>query len=258
VFPIWQLLAWLIFRCKKQLKQLEAAEGDWFPKGQSGNATGPTRRFHDPGHIGCRAVALPYSVRLIHNRGNLACCIVHTVQSMALCHITLKGGDGRSLRQFRGTTRIDKSAKPAIVMAWALFVVTMLSTALLTGIAAGADSGSLTLAGNTLSAVTWVPRSAATPGGGALSRFMLQAYLRQDGSALIRIWDPARNAYTRPVERNWTLSGSTLCLDLPAPGPGRVCAEVHIWGPRIAGVGTTPYAMLDGDLKPGNTLFGTR
>ena len=143
-------------------------------------------------------------------------------------------------------------------MAWALFVVAMLSTALLTGTAAGADSGLLTLAGNTLSAVTWVPRAAATLGGGALSRFMLQAYLRQDGSALIRVWDPARNAYTRPVERNWTLSGSRLCLDLPAPGPGRVCAEVHTWGPRIAGVGTAPYAMLDGDLKPGNMLFGTR
>lgn len=143
-------------------------------------------------------------------------------------------------------------------MAWALFVATILSTALLTGIAAAADSGPLTLAGNTLSAVTWVPRSAAAPGGGALSRFMLQAYLRQDGSALIRVWDPAHNAYTRPVERSWTLSGSRLCLDLPAPGPGRVCAEIHSWGPRIAGVATAPYVMLDGDLKPGNTLFGTR
>jgi hypothetical protein len=144
-------------------------------------------------------------------------------------------------------------------MAWALFVVTMLSAALLlTGTAAGADGGPLTLAGNTLSAVTWVPRSSATFGGGALSRFMLQAYLRHDGSALIRVWDPARNAYIPPVERNWTLSGSSLCLDLPAPGPGRVCAEVHTWGPRISGVGTAPYAMLDGDLKPGNTLFGTR
>jgi hypothetical protein len=157
-----------------------------------------------------------------------------------------------------GTTRIDKSAKPAIVMAWALFVATILCTALLTGTAAGADSGPPTLAGNTLSAVTWVPRSAATLGGGALSRFMLQAYLRQDGGALIRVWDPTRNAYTPPVERSWTLSGNRLCLDLPAPGPGRVCAEVHTWGPRIAGVGTAPYAMLDGDLRPGNTLFGRR
>ena len=74
VFPIWQLLAWLIFRCKKQAKQPGAAEGDLFAKGRSGNATGPTRRFHEPGHIGYRAVALPNSVRLIHNLGNLACC----------------------------------------------------------------------------------------------------------------------------------------------------------------------------------------
>jgi|SRR5271155_770357 len=73
VFLIWQLLAWLIFRCKKQPKQPGAAEGDLFAKGQSGNATGLTRRFHEPGHIGCRSVALPNSVRLIHNLGNLAC-----------------------------------------------------------------------------------------------------------------------------------------------------------------------------------------
>ena len=115
------------------------------------------------------------------------------------------------------------------------------------------------LAGKTLSAVTWVPRAAAASSwGGALSRFMLQAYLRQDGSALIRVWDPARGAYTRPAERNWTLSGSRLCLDLPDPGPGRICAEVHSWGPRITGIGTAPYVMLDGDLKPGNAVLGTR
>lgn len=114
------------------------------------------------------------------------------------------------------------------------------------------------LAGNTLSAVTWVPRPSTVSGGGALSRFMLQAYLRQDGSALIRIWDTAHRAYTKPVERSWTLSGSTLCLDVPNPGPGRICAEVHSWGPRIAGIGTAPYVMLDGDLKPGNSLLGSR
>src|SRR5437016_9150839 len=56
VFLVWQLLAWLIFRCKKQPKQPRAAEGDLLAKRQSGNATGPTRRFHEPGHIGCRAV----------------------------------------------------------------------------------------------------------------------------------------------------------------------------------------------------------
>jgi hypothetical protein len=67
VFLIGQLLNWLIFRCKKQQKQLGAAEGDLFGKGQSDNAAGPARRFHEPGHMGRRAVALPNSVRLIHN-----------------------------------------------------------------------------------------------------------------------------------------------------------------------------------------------
>ena len=145
--------------------------------------------------------------------------------------------------------------------AWVVLVTALLSVAwVVASTGAGADDRSPTLtglAGNTLSAVTWVPRSAATPGGGALSRFMLQAYLRQDGSALIRVWYAVRNAYTKPVERYWTLSGSRLCLDLPTPGPGRICADVHSWGPRIAGYGTDPYVMLDGDLKPGNALIGT-
>jgi hypothetical protein len=112
------------------------------------------------------------------------------------------------------------------------------------------------LAGNTLSVVIWVPRPAATSTGGALSRFMLQAYLRPDGTASVRVWDAARNAYTTTVERNWTESDNRLCLDLPNPAPARICTEIHSWGPRIAGVGTAPYVMLDGDLRPGNAIRG--
>jgi hypothetical protein len=62
VFPIWQLLPWLLFGCRNSQQR------------PSATFTGPTRRFQEPGHMGCRAVALPNSVRLIHNRGNLACC----------------------------------------------------------------------------------------------------------------------------------------------------------------------------------------
>jgi len=147
-----------------------------------------------------------------------------------------------------------------ILAAPVVFVTLLLLASVMTS-AAGAGDGSpmlTSLAGNTLRAVTWVPRSAATSGGGALSRFMLQAYLRPDGSALIRVWDTARNAYTKPAERYWTLSDGRLCLDLPPPGPGRICADVHSWGPRIAGFGTSPYVMLDGDLKRGNALVGAR
>jgi hypothetical protein len=114
------------------------------------------------------------------------------------------------------------------------------------------------LAGNTLNAVIWVPRPAATSTGGALSRFMLQAYLRPDGTASVRVWDAVRNAYTTTVERNWTGSDNRLCLDLPNPAPARICTEIHSWGPRIAGVGTAPYVMLDGDIRPGNAIRGGR
>jgi hypothetical protein len=114
------------------------------------------------------------------------------------------------------------------------------------------------LAGNTLSAVAFVARTPGMPGGGELARVVIQAYLRPDGTALVRAWDTARNAYTVPAERRWSLSGSTFCLDSPVSGANRLCADIHIWGPRIAGVGAQPYAMLDGDLQPGNALGAGR
>ena len=114
------------------------------------------------------------------------------------------------------------------------------------------------LIGNTLNAVAFVQRTAGLPGGGELARIMLQAYLGPDGRALVRAWDPGRDAYTAPAERRWSLSGATFCLGLPIGGSQPVCADIHIWGPRIAGVGVKPYAMLDGDLQPGDTLGASR
>jgi hypothetical protein len=114
------------------------------------------------------------------------------------------------------------------------------------------------LAGNTLSAVAFVPRGPGMAGGGELARIMLQAYLGADGRALVRTWDPSRDAYTAPAERRWSLSGSTFCVDVPLAGPRPICSDIHIWGPRIAGIGVNPYAMLDGDLQPGNVVGAGR
>jgi hypothetical protein len=142
-----------------------------------------------------------------------------------------------------------------------LWAVSFAAGLVLSGTSANAASeppklGDL-LAGNTLSAVIYVQRSVPASGASALNRFMLQAYLRRDGSALVRVWDAAHDSYSRPIERKWDLSGNTLCLDVVGVGPGKICAIVHVWGPRIAGVGTTPYVLLEGDLKPGNAILGT-
>ena len=117
------------------------------------------------------------------------------------------------------------------------------------------------LVGNTLSAVAFVPRPPNMPGangptGGELLRIMIQAYLGAGGQALVRAWDPSRDAYTVATERRWSLTGSTFCVDVPLAGAQPICADIHIWGPRIAGVGAKPYAMLDGDLQPGNMIGG--
>ena len=168
----------------------------------------------------------------------------------------------RQMRLTRGTgklsMRIAIRSKPASVR---IRAVALAAAMVLSGTSTNAVSdppklGDL-LAGNTLSAVIYVQRSLPPSGASALNRFMLQAYLRRDGSALVRVWDAAHNSYSRPVERKWDLSGNTLCLDAVGLGPGKICAIVHVWGPRIAGVGTTPYVLLEGDLKPGNAILGT-
>jgi hypothetical protein len=140
-------------------------------------------------------------------------------------------------------------------------ILAALSAALATGQLQAAEPPMVSagqLVGNTLSAVAFVPRTAGMPGGGELSRIMLQAYLGADGRALVRAWDTRRDAYTAPTERRWSLSGSIFCVDVPLAGPQPICADIHIWGPRIAGTNAKPYAMLDGDLQPGNKIGGGR
>ena len=110
------------------------------------------------------------------------------------------------------------------------------------------------LAGKTLNAVAFVARTPGMHGGGELARIVVQAYLGADGRAVVRAWDPVRDAYTPAAPLHWSLSGSTFCVDLPIKGANSICADIHIWGPRIAGVGVKPYAMLDGDLRPGNAV----
>jgi hypothetical protein len=146
------------------------------------------------------------------------------------------------------------SRNPARVKAWAgLVALLQLNPG---GPARAADMPpplATQLAGKTLSAVAYVPRSSGASGG--LQRIVLQAYLTADGRALLRQWIGSRNSYTALVQTHWSLSENRLCIDLPT---GQLCAKVHIWGPRIAGVGTQPYAMLDGDLQPGNAIAKAR
>jgi hypothetical protein len=90
---------------------------------------------------------------------------------------------------------------------------------------------------------------------------MLQAYLAPDGAALVRKWLPDRNSYSAPAPTHWSLSANKLCIDMPATsgnagGAAPLCAVVHVWWPRISGIGTQPYAMIDGDLQRGNAIGG--
>lgn len=119
-----------------------------------------------------------------------------------------------------------------------------------------ADDALMTqLVGKTLSAVVYASASPGPVSGHSLQRIVLQAYLEPGGRALLRQWVSARDSYTAPVQGHWSLAADNLCIDLPA---GPLCAKIHVWGPRIAGIGVQPYAMLDGDLRPGNAVTGSR
>jgi len=109
------------------------------------------------------------------------------------------------------------------------------------------------ITGNTLSAVIFLPPGSGT-GSTRLQRIFLQAHLRSDGHALMRVWQPDRNAYSAVEERVWRVRDDVLCLDIPRQASAALCFNAHVWGPRIAGTGTRPYALLDGDIAAGNTL----
>jgi hypothetical protein len=141
----------------------------------------------------------------------------------------------------------------------------LLAAVLLLGAASGATAQEAAqplaeaLTGNTLSGVLFMPHQAA--GGGSLDRVVFQAYLQPGGRALMRRWQPARNAYSPVGERPWSVSGNVLCLEFPPnERVPRVCVEVHVWGPRIAGNTTGPgqFAMLDGDIESGNSIVAAR
>ena len=115
------------------------------------------------------------------------------------------------------------------------------------------------LAGSTLSAVAYVPHPPGAPGGGELQRIMLQAYLAPDGATVVRRWLPEQDRYSAPIRTRWSLLDNRLCIDgVTVSGSAPLCATVHIWWPRIAGIGTQPYAMLDGDLQRGDIISGSR
>jgi hypothetical protein len=115
------------------------------------------------------------------------------------------------------------------------------------------------LAGNTLSGILYLAREGAT--GETLDRVVFQAFLRADGTALVRRWVAAQDRYSTPGDTRWSLSGSTLCLGFPpATGVPRLCIDAYVWGPRIAGNTTAPgaFAMLDGNIEAGNTILAAR
>ena len=127
-----------------------------------------------------------------------------------------------------------------------------------TAFAQDATPLSTRLPGNTVSAVLFMPYESAT--GEKLDRVMFQAYLRPNGSALMRRWDGTHDAYTTPVDGSWTVSGDTLCLTFPDMSDPQVCVEAHAWGPRIAGntSGSGRFALMDGNIEPGNSLVAQR
>jgi hypothetical protein len=114
------------------------------------------------------------------------------------------------------------------------------------------------LADKTLSGVAYIPQPTPQPGTDgtpSLKTVMFQAYLRPDGSALVRAWDPAADRYTPTEARPWRGEGTTLCLTVPAFAlPDALCVSLHAWGPEFGGTGINHNAMIKGDVRAGSAL----
>lgn len=108
------------------------------------------------------------------------------------------------------------------------------------------------LADKTLSGVAFLPQVDKTS---SLKTVMFQAYLRRDGSALVRAWDPAANRYSPTDTRPWRGDRDTLCLTVPAFAlPEPLCVSLHSWGVAFAGTGINYQAMVKGDVRQGSAL----
>ena len=112
--------------------------------------------------------------------------------------------------------------------------------------------------GGTVSAVAYLPNAQPQPGpngsgASSLLTVMFQAFLRDDGTALVRSWDPQAARYTPTATQFWSIDGSTLCLAVPAfQRTDPLCLEVHVWGPNFAGYAVNgSHGMVQGDVKPG-------
>ena len=141
----------------------------------------------------------------------------------------------------------------------------LLTVALLLGAAAPTAAANVDaldaakdFADKTLSGIAYIPQPTPQPGTDgtpSLKTVMFQAYLRADGSALVRAWDPAANRYTPTDTRPWRGEGTTLCLTVPAFSlPDALCVSLHAWGPVFAGTGVNHNAMIKGDVQAGSAL----
>ena len=108
------------------------------------------------------------------------------------------------------------------------------------------------LVDKTLSGVAFIPQA---NNASSLKTVMFQAYLRPDGSALVRAWDSVANRYTPTDTRPWRGTGDQLCLTVPAFGlPEALCIQLHAWGVAFAGTGINVNAMVKGDVRTGAVM----
>jgi hypothetical protein len=115
------------------------------------------------------------------------------------------------------------------------------------------------LAGNTATGVIFLAHPEPAAGGGTAFRagesVTFEAYLRPDGTARVRSWDPRRNAYTPVMTRHWRVEGNDFCLGIPLIGSvDSVCMTAHSWGPIFNGIATNIGAMIKGDVRTGNAF----
>lgn len=112
-----------------------------------------------------------------------------------------------------------------------------------------------TLKGSTISALAY--RSFALPKavqGGAESsaRVIFQAWLREDGTARVRVLDEGRNAWRPVANETWSVQGDTFCLSAGSLGMARLCLDTLIYGQVFSAASPKADVMVKGNWRKGN------
>ena len=112
-----------------------------------------------------------------------------------------------------------------------------------------------TLKGSTISALVYrsfAPQRQSESGTATSDRVVLQAWLREDGTARVRVLDESRNIWRAVANETWSVQGDLFCLSAGSFGMGRLCLDTLIYGQVFSAASPKADVLVKGNWRKGN------